>query len=89
MSELSVRPIDPRDQRWEVSVPTFRVNFWRRSGETWSSREFELTGGDVDLVSEWARERTNSGEAFVLYCCVESADGLGLVRLLGHEPASA
>ena len=51
--------------------------------------EVELTGGDVDLVTRGAREHADHGGNFVLYCCVESADGLGLVRLLGHDPTSA
>jgi hypothetical protein len=88
MGELAVRSIDPRDQRREVARPKFRVYFWRRAGMGWASNEFEVTGGDVDEVIEWARERAYYDEVFTLYCCVESVQGLGLVRLLGEDPTS-
>ena len=32
LPQLDARLVDPRDIRWEVSSPTYRVYFWRRVG---------------------------------------------------------
>lgn len=73
--------VDPRDQRWELGQPNYRVYFHRGNG---TSYEYEVTGGDVDEVIAWAKA-TAAGRTFVLYACVPH-DGLGLVRLLGADP---
>ena len=52
MTEIQVWPVDPRDQRWEVWSPRFRVSFWRLTVDGWASREFELAATDVVAVLE-------------------------------------
>jgi hypothetical protein len=89
VTELRVRPVDPRDTEWEVRHPRFRVYFWsRRSlGQGWMSREFELSGGDVVAALAWAAEHAVGQETYAVHCVVEgAADGTGLVRLAGEDP---
>jgi hypothetical protein len=86
VSELQVRPVDPRDTSWELWDPRFRVHFWQSLGQGWRSREFELTGGDVVAVLAWASEHAHELESFTVHCIVESADGTGLVHLAGDDP---
>lgn len=46
--------VDPRDGRWEVDRPVYRVYFWRPDGR--ACDEYELRGAaDVTEVLEWAR----------------------------------
>ena len=86
VTELRARPVDPRDTRWEVWNPAFRVYFWRRWMGGWMSREFEIRGGDVVGVLAWAAEHAEDGETYTLHCVVEAPDGTGLVRLTGEDP---
>jgi hypothetical protein len=90
---VQAHPVDPRDERWEDSRPAYRVYFWdrlepERADSMWRSDEWRLTGADVDQVLEWAHA-TAAGRQFVVYVEVTrgSVDGLGLVRLLGTDPA--
>lgn len=83
-TQMETTIVDPRDQRWEIAQPTYRVYFHTVNG---SSDERELTGGDVDEVIAWA-EANAAGRTFVLYACVPH-DGRGLVRLLGTDPNEA
>jgi hypothetical protein len=78
---MEATSVDPRDQRWEIARPTYRVYFHTPSG---SSDEHEVAGGDVSEVMAWA-EANAAGRTFVLYACVRH-DGVGLVRLLGTDP---
>ena len=71
VTEVRARPVDPRDTRWEVWNPRFRVHFWGSFGQIWASREFEHADG---------------GETYTVHCVVEGADGTGLVRLAGTDP---
>jgi hypothetical protein len=89
---MQAQPVDPRDNRWEVSRPSYRVYFWERLepervGSGWSSNEWRLEGADVDEVLAWAHARA-AGRPFVAYVEVplSQPDGLGLVRLLGTDP---
>ncbi len=88
------RHIDPRDQRWQVDHPSYRVYFWQRLGDAedsgWTSEEWELEGADVAEALEWANEQSH-GRSFVLYASVPSASipnetGIGLITLLGVDP---
>jgi hypothetical protein len=90
MSNLTSRPIDPRDTGWDVWNPAYRVYFWRRVSSTgWASREFELSGGDIVAVLGWATRHTNDGETFALFAVVEGSGRPGLVRLAGDDPTRA
>lgn len=88
------QPVDPCDQRWEVPTPIYRVYFWERQTpertDGWTSDEWRLEDTDVDEVLERAQAKATS-RRFVV--CVEvnggQPEGLGLVRLLGTDPADA
>jgi hypothetical protein len=86
---LDARLVDPRDIRWEVSSPTYRVYFWRRVGGDYHSEEFQLSGAsDVREVLAWA-ERRAKGRTFTAYALVENALGEpGLVQLAGVDPTA-
>ena len=87
VTELRVRPVDPRDQSWELWNPRFRVYFWRSLGDdACMSREFELDGGDVGAALAWAAEQAVDQEIYTVYCVVEGTAGIGLVRLTGDDP---
>lgn len=80
---VDVAPVDPRDQSWEVDEPAYRVYFASRSGAV--TDEYELTGADVSEVLAWAEENRGS-RTYILYVCVRSPNGLGLIRLEGSDP---
>jgi hypothetical protein len=86
VTELRVRPVDPRDTRWELWKPLYRVYFRRPRGTGWMSREFEVSGGDVVAALAWAAEHAENQETYTVHCVVEGADGPGLVRLAGDDP---
>jgi hypothetical protein len=86
VTELRVRPVDPRNTSWEVWNPRFRIYFWRSLGESWMSREFELSGGDVVATLAWAAEHAADQETYSVHCVVEGVEGTGLVRLTGDDP---
>jgi hypothetical protein len=87
MSLIEARPVDPRDTTWEVWEPSYRVYFWHEQIlDGWSCREYEVTGGDVSAVLDWARENATSGESFTAFAVVARGGELGLVRLLGDDP---
>lgn len=79
---MEIRGVDPRDQTWEISNPTYRVYFHDSDG---ASDEYEVDGGGVDEVIAWA-EAHRRGRTFVLYACVPHDGGLGLLRLAGSDP---
>lgn len=83
---MDARAIDPRDQRWEVDRPAYRVHFVRADGGT---EEYELAGGDVLDALAWAHATSGAGRSFLLYARVDGPDGVGLVRLLGEDPNTA
>jgi hypothetical protein len=80
---LSVRGVDPRDQRWGIDHPRYRVYFWSSDS---ACDEYELSGGDVHEVIAWAEERSRGGGHYVLYAVVPDDDGVGLIRLAGTDP---
>jgi hypothetical protein len=88
VTELQAQPGDPRDERWNLWDPAYRVYFWRRPYEFggWASREFEVLGEDVVSVMRWADDNATGEETYTLYAVVEKSEGLGLVHLLGEDP---
>jgi hypothetical protein len=86
VSKPRARPVDPRDTSWEVWNPRYRVYFWRSLGQSWASREFELSDADVVAVLAWAAEHAEDDETYTMHCVVEDSEGAGLVRLAGTDP---
>ena len=84
---MEARPIDPRDTKWEVDSPLYRVYFWERQkdGGYWSD-EFGLDGvSGVEEVLRWAEEGAQ-GRTFVVYAALTLGGEPGLVRLAGVDP---
>jgi hypothetical protein len=73
-------PVDPRDNRWEVDHPAYRVYFWLPG----ITDEWELEGADVDEVLRWAADNAD-GRQYVVYTFVSDTEGPGLIRLLGSS----
>jgi hypothetical protein len=87
---MHVPPVDPRDTRWEVDRPSYRVYFWTRhetpdGSLAPASDEWEVSDADVDEVLAWASSAARE-RSFVVYACASDSEGLGLVRLLGSAP---
>jgi hypothetical protein len=89
---MQVRPVDPRDTRWEVPYPAYRVYFWQQQRphdqhSGWASDERQIEDADVDEVLNWARDNA-AGWRFVVYARVVVGDPAepGLVRLFGTAP---
>jgi hypothetical protein len=84
------RAVDPRDTRWEVDNPAYRVYFFEpERGDppgSWQSDEYEITEADVAEVLTWAKA---DGRVFVLYVLAAGGDGPGLIRLVGADPNDA
>jgi hypothetical protein len=80
---LDARPVDPRDQVWEVHEPEYRVYFWDAEGR---SDEWELGSCDVQEVVKWAQDSA-AGRTFVVYAVAAGPEGPGLIRLLGLDAA--
>lgn len=74
--------VDPRDQRWQVDEPLYRVYF--HEGTT--AFEYEVFGArDVHEVVSWA-EAEKGTRTYVLFARVDNPEGPGLIRLAGEEP---
>jgi hypothetical protein len=86
MPNLDARPADPRDARWELWNPGYRVYFWRRAGDAYASREFDVAPAEVDEVLAWIDEHRLDGETVALFAVVDRGDGLGIIRLAGVDP---
>lgn len=89
---MLAQPVDPRDQRWEVPKPIYRVYFWgcptpEIADSMWTSDEWRLEDADIDEVLAWARAKA-ADRRFVVYVEVAGGqpDDLGLVRLIGTDP---
>jgi hypothetical protein len=96
---MNVRPLE-RDEakgvRWEVSVPSYRVDFWRHLADELPDTPPEKVGyerdsyhlsdvTDVEEVLEWAR--ANQGEkSYVIHVMVQSGTEAGTIRLHGIDP---
>jgi hypothetical protein len=86
VSDLVAHLVDPRDCRWEVWTPAYRVYFWRLIGDAFSSREFQISNADITMVLEWANLQSNDNETYTVFAVVDRGNGLGLVRLAGDDP---
>lgn len=80
---MRIESVDPRDTRWEVAAPVYRVYFCTDGG----TDEYQVSDADVPEVLAWAeadarRHRTN----YVVYVRSEHPiHGPGLLRLAGWE----
>ncbi len=86
VSDLVAQLVDPRDSRWEVWTPAYRVYFWRRIGDAFSSREFQISDADITMVLEWANLQANDDETYTVFAVVYRGNDLGLVHLTGDDP---
>jgi len=77
---VQVTAVDPRDTRWEVHHPAYRVYFWQPG----LTDEWKLEGADVDEVLRWAADNAD-GRQYVVYACISDTEGPGLIRLLGSD----
>jgi hypothetical protein len=88
---MRVHAVDPRDTRWEVDRPCYRVYFWRRAGDRpdsgWESEDWQVEGADVGEVLAWA-DRDRAHRAHTLYVCCECNGEPGLIRLAGRDPTA-
>lgn len=83
---MLIESVDPRDVRWEVDHPRYRVYFWWGDVEASTSSEYELSGPDVDAaaVLAWAavRVRELGAERYEVFAMApHGADRLGAVRI--------
>jgi hypothetical protein len=86
---MNARPADPRDTKWEVSSPAYRVYFWRRRSGGYETEEFELDGAtDVAEVLGWAEQRAEA-RTFTVYVVVDALGERGLVQLAGVDPTAS
>jgi hypothetical protein len=92
-----VRSIDPRDVRWEITSPTFRVYFWEPQPAPldvadhpvgYRSTEYEIRGADVPEVLAWADAIAPRRSTYVVYAVVDHSRERGLVRLAGNDPTT-
>ena len=93
-----IEGVDPRDTRWEVVWPVYRVYFWHQPpaspGVTqedamWHCDEYRVSDAvDVEEVVAWARDKARPDQTFVLYLEQRDAERSELVRLLGADPSS-
>lgn len=93
---VTAEPVDPRDTRWEIDQPIYRVYFWSRQAPPpgigveqvgYVAEEYRIRGAtDVTDVLDWAQRTARADQTYCLY--VEHvADGLlGLIRLAGVDP---
>lgn len=84
---MHVQLVDPRDTRWEVTQPVYRVYFWQRSGTGWTSEEWQTKGADVCEVLAWA-DADELHRLYTLYVCCECNGAPGLIRLYGNDPTA-
>jgi hypothetical protein len=88
---MLVRPVDPRDTRWELDHPRYRVYFWQRHGDRpdsgWAGEEWEVAGADVREVLAWA-DQDEARRAYTVYACCTSGGEPGLIRLHGTDPTA-
>jgi hypothetical protein len=80
MPDIEARPADPRDRRWEVWNPRYRVHFWQQVGDAHLSREFDITATEVDAALSWIATERADDETFMLFALVDSGADRGLVR---------
>lgn len=93
---MEAQPVDPRDIKWQVGAPAYRVYFWDQAAAPpgvppermgWRLESMRLTSvRDVDEVLEWARAPERPSRRFVVYAEVTNTADPGLVWLLGDDP---
>lgn len=98
---MQASPIDPRDATWELSTPSYRVDFWTQPTGAivaTSSDEWRITDADdVFEVITWA-EAKRGDRTYELF--VEHTDRIesrtegwieapGLIRLAGSDPTAS
>jgi hypothetical protein len=99
MKAMDVRPVDPRDTRWEIDSPSYRVYFWTRPPAPpdvpedlviYHSTEFELSGAaDVSEVRAWAEANAPPGSTHTVNVVLERDQERGVVRLAGVDPTGS
>ena len=76
------RPVDPRDTRWEVDQPHYRVYFWQQLGDRpdagWASEEWQLEDAGLREVLRWA-DNDETHRPYTLYVCCTCGGELGLM----------
>lgn len=92
---MDAAAVDPRDIKWEVASPIYRVYFWSQAdlppgvpGERggWRSEEWRLAGSlDVHEVLAWAEQRKD-GRTYTLHVEINTEQGAGMVDLAGVDP---
>lgn len=92
-------PVDPRDTRWDVDSPIYRVYFWHRPPAEpgtdhermgWHCEERRVTEAtDVLEVLAWANGPDGRGRLFELFVEATHSDGLALLRLAGTTSDAA
>jgi hypothetical protein len=81
MARLDAREVDPRDPRWEVWDPAYRVYFWRQLPEGgWSARVLEVADTDTTSTLGWADVEAQNVETFQVFAVVPRDGEIGLVR---------
>ena len=93
---MRTQRVDPRDTRWEIDSPDYRVYFWKRASGPpdvpasllgWESNEFLLTEvANVQEVMAWADQRVDPKGHYTLYVVVDGPNGPGLIHLSGTDP---
>ena len=91
---VDIRPVDPRDVRWEDMNPVFRATIWSRGSDDpntmWSSDEYEVRDADVAQVISWAEAKKPQGRAVVVTVDVlvrrNVPSSPGVIRLIGIDP---
>ena len=86
---VKTAPVDPRDTRWEVDSPIYRVYYWHRPAAApgfdqelmmWHCEEWRLTeAADVHEVLTWANGPHARGRLFELFAEAPHSDGLALL----------
>ncbi|MCK9893745.1 hypothetical protein [Frankia sp. AgB32] len=84
--------VDPRETRWEVERPAYRVQFWSAPDSNPHvaphSTTYEITDTDVLAVLDWVT-RTRGDRVFVLYVVCRQGGELGQLRLAGQDPTAS
>lgn len=95
MSDVSVVPVDERDNGWEDHQPRFRV-YLHGSGESSTSgwtAAYDITGADVLQVVDWAQAQTGDNRTYAVALVYDDKAredrtpgyGRGLVWLVGMD----
>ena len=90
---MRVDDVDPRDIRWGIDRPVYRVHFWWQPQPGPDSmlhcQEPRLhVAQDVDEVSRWAGQH-GGDRITVVYVEAHDDSELRLLRLHGQDPSAA